>query len=214
MRSTSRFSSTPTIGWPTRSVGSCLTRAITQKLVSSCSRRDTSKWGDPRPILRSASLVALLFVPQLAAAPVAIAQGGDRAWMIGPFEKPTGVNPILTPNKSATFRPRPEDQPVHWEETATFNPAAVVRNGSVYVLYRAEDATGEQKIGYHTSRIGLAESADGLRFTRRPSPVLYAQNDAQAANESPGGVEDPRIVETEDGRYVMTYTQWNRQVPR
>jgi predicted GH43/DUF377 family glycosyl hydrolase len=134
--------------------------------------------------------------------------------MIGPFEKPKGVNPILTPNKAATFRARPEDQPVHWEETATFNPAAVVRNGSVYVLYRAEDATGEQKIGSHTSRIGLAQSTDGLRFTRRPSPVLYAQSDAQAANESPGGVEDPRIVETEDGRYVMTYTQWNRQVPR
>jgi beta-1,2-mannosidase len=141
-------------------------------------------------------------------------QDRDRTWMIGPFEKPKGVNPILTPNKAATFRARPEDQPVHWEETATFNPAAVVRNGSVYVLYRAEDATGEQKIGAHTSRIGLAQSTDGLRFTRRPTPVLYGQNDAQAANESPGGVEDPRIVETEDGRYVMTYTQWNRQVPR
>ena len=103
---------------------------------------------------------------------------------------------------------------MRWEETATFNPAAVVRNGAVYVLYRAEDATGEAKIGLHTSRIGLAESKDGLRFTRRAAPVLYSQNDAQAANESPGGVEDPRIVETEDGRYVLTYTQWNRKVPR
>jgi predicted GH43/DUF377 family glycosyl hydrolase len=124
------------------------------------------------------------------------------------------VNPILTPNKAAAFRPRPDSEPVHWEETATFNPAAVVRNGAVYVLYRAEDATGERKIGYHTSRIGLAQSSDGLRFTRRPSPVLYPQNDSQASNESPGGVEDPRIVETEDGHYVLTYTQWNRQVPR
>ena len=168
----------------------------------------------PRPILHAASLVALLLVPPLAPAAAARAQGGDRAWMIGPFEKPGGVNPILTPNKTATFRARPEDPLVHWEETATFNPAAVVRNGSVHVLYRAEDATGEQRIGYHTSRIGLAESTDGLRFTRRPAPVLYAQDDAQASNESPGGVEDPRVVETEDGRYVMTYTQWNRQVPR
>jgi predicted GH43/DUF377 family glycosyl hydrolase len=39
-------------------------------------------------------------------------------------------------------------------------------------------------------------------------------NDAQRGNEFPGGVEDPRITETEDGRYVMTYTQWNRDVPR
>jgi predicted GH43/DUF377 family glycosyl hydrolase len=164
--------------------------------------------------VRAAALVALVLVPRLAGSAGTFAQGGDRAWMLGPFEKPQGVNPILTPNKTATFRARPEDEPVHWEETATFNPAAVVRNGSVYVLYRAEDATGEQKIGYHTSRIGLAQSTDGLRFTRRPSPVLYAQNDAQASNESPGGVEDPRIVESDDGRYVMTYTQWNRQVPR
>ena len=163
---------------------------------------------------RSVAVLAPLILHTVGISTVVRGQDRDRPWMIGPFEKPKGVNPILAPNRTATFRTRPEDQPVHWEETATFNPAAVVRNGSVYVLYRAEDATGEQKIGYHTSRIGLAESADGLRFTRRPSPVLYAQNDAQAANESPGGVEDPRIVETEDGRYVMTYTQWNRQVPR
>ena len=163
---------------------------------------------------RSVAVLAPLILHTVGLSTVVRGQDRDRPWMIGPFEKPKGVNPILAPNRTATFRTRPEDQPVHWEETATFNPAAVVRNGSVYVLYRAEDATGEQKIGYHTSRIGLAESTDGLRFTRRPSPVLYAQNDAQAANESPGGVEDPRIVETEDGRYVMTYTQWNRQVPR
>jgi len=106
------------------------------------------------------------------------------------------------------------NQLVHWEEMATFNPAAVVRNGAVYLLYRAEDATGEAKIGNHTSRIGLAQSADGLRFTRRSAPVLYPQNDAQATYEWPGGVEDPRIVESDDGRYVVTYTQWNRSVPR
>jgi predicted GH43/DUF377 family glycosyl hydrolase len=145
---------------------------------------------------------------------VASAQGMPRPWMLGPFEKPRGVNPILVPNKQATFRPPGADAAVHWEETATFNPAAVVRDGKVYVLYRAEDATGETKIGFHTSRIGLAESGDGLRFARRETPVLFPSDDAQRANESPGGVEDPRIVETDDGRYVLTYTQWNRSVPR
>jgi len=29
-----------------------------------------------------------------------------------------------------------------------------------------------------------------------------------------GGVEDPRIVQSEDGTYILTYTQWNRDVPR
>jgi len=43
---------------------------------------------------------------------------------------------------------------------------------------------------------------------------LYPSTDDQRANEWPGGVEDPRIVETDDGTYVLTYTQWNRDVPR
>src|SRR5205823_1452587 len=38
--------------------------------------------------------------------------------------------------------------------------------------------------------------------------------DAQRPYEWPGGVEDPRIVEAEDGSYVLTYTQWNRRIPR
>jgi predicted GH43/DUF377 family glycosyl hydrolase len=137
-----------------------------------------------------------------------------RPWMLGPFEKPAGVNPVISPRRGSTFLSPVNDSSVHWEEYATFNPAAIVRQGRVYLLYRAEDATGDMKIGGHTSRIGLAESADGLRFTRRSAPVLFPSKDAQAALEWPGGVEDPRIVETDDGRYVLTYTQWNRDVPR
>ena len=145
---------------------------------------------------------------------------GERAraqwqpWMLGPFEKPAAVNPIITPGGERTFLSPMNDSVVRWEGFATFNPAAVVRDGKVYVLYRAEDATGRQAIGHHTSRIGLAESSDGLRFTRRAEPVLYPDKDAQAPYEWTGGVEDPRIVATEDGRYVLTYTQWNRDVPR
>ncbi|HEX2778323.1 MAG TPA: glycoside hydrolase family 130 protein [Gemmatimonadaceae bacterium] len=136
------------------------------------------------------------------------------SWMIGPFAKPRAANPVIVPDSASRFRSPMTDSVVRWEEYATFNPAAVVRNGRIFLLYRAEDTSGERKIGAHTSRLGLAESADGLHFTRRATPVLYPDRDAQSANESPGGVEDPRIVETEDGRYVLTYTQWNRDVPR
>jgi len=135
-------------------------------------------------------------------------------WMFGPFVKPVGVNPVVAPSAAATFRSPMSESVVRWEEYATFNPAAVVRDGKVFLLYRAEDATGETKIGGHTSRLGLAESADGLRFTRRSTPALYPDMDAQAKYEWPGGVEDPRIVEAEEGRYVLTYTHWNREVPR
>jgi predicted GH43/DUF377 family glycosyl hydrolase len=134
--------------------------------------------------------------------------------MFGPFEKPAQLNPAITPNAASQFRSPMSDTGVHWEAYATFNPAAVVKDGKVFVLYRAEDATGEMRIGGHTSRLGLAESRDGLRFTRRGAPVLYPDKDAQQRYEWPGGVEDPRIVETEDGTYVLTYTQWNRDLPR
>jgi len=127
----------------------------------------------------------------------------QQSWMLGPFTKPAHVNPVITPNPA-----------VAWEAYATFNPAAVVKDGKIFLLYRAEDATGRQEIGGHTSRLGLAESTDGLHFTRRATPVLYPDSDAQRQNEWPGGVEDPRIVETDDGTYVLTYTQWNRDVPR
>jgi predicted GH43/DUF377 family glycosyl hydrolase len=134
--------------------------------------------------------------------------------MLGPFTKANDVNPIILPSRTAEFRSPTNDSTVRWEETATFNPAALVKDGKVFVLYRAEDASGELRIGGHTSRIGLAESVDGLRFTRRPTPVLYPDSDAQRPYEWPGGVEDPRIVEAEGGGYVLTYTQWNRQTPR
>jgi beta-1,2-mannosidase len=156
-------------------------------------------------------ILRVLLLTVLCAGPLA---AQSVPWMIGPFTKPLAVNPILSPSAAATFRSPMNDSLVQWEAFATFNPAAVVRDGKVFVLYRAEDATGASIIGGHTSRIGLAESRDGVHFTRHPAPILYPDDDAQKGNEWPGGVEDPRIVEDEDGRYVLTYTQWNRQVPR
>lgn len=132
------------------------------------------------------------------------------SWALGPFLRPEGVNPVIKPNPTSIFADPVSLTPLKWEGLHTFNPAAVVRNGKVYVLYRAEDDSGEMAIGQHTSRLGLAESEDGLHFTTRPSPVFYPDNDDQKENEWPGGCEDPRITEAEDGTYVMTYTQWNR----
>lgn len=99
---------------------------------------------------------------------------------------------------------------MHWESLHTFNPAAVVRNGKVYVLYRAEDDSGAMQIGGHVSRLGLAVSTDGIHFQQQPLPVFFPDNDAQRSREVPGGVEDPRLVEAPDGTYVLTYTQWSR----
>ncbi len=127
------------------------------------------------------------------------------------FERVDTVNPILTPRPESHFSCPLKDREVRWEHDHTFNPAAVVRKGEVFLFYRAEDNSGTG-LAQHTSRIGLAKSRDGLHFKRLKKPILYPQNDAQQAHEWPGGCEDPRLVEREDGLYVMTYTQWNRKV--
>lgn len=45
-------------------------------------------------------------------------------------------------------------------------------------------------------------------------PVFYPADDNQKELEWPGGCEDPRVAVTEDGLYVMLYTQWNRKQAR
>jgi predicted GH43/DUF377 family glycosyl hydrolase len=161
------------------------------------------------------NLPCLTFAITLLVIPPAAAQrtieNGQRAtsWQIGSFNRPVSA-PVITPDKSALFDDPIRHAPVHWEALHTFNPAAIVRDGKIFVLYRAEDDTGEMQIGLHTSRLGLASSTDGVTFTRMPEPVFYPAPDAQQSREWPGGVEDPRIVETPQHTYVLTYTQWNR----
>jgi predicted GH43/DUF377 family glycosyl hydrolase len=70
------------------------------------------------------------------------------------------------------------------------------------------------QIGMHTSRLGLAVSEDGVHFTREATPIFYPAKDSEQAREWPGGTEDPRIVESPDGGYIITYTQWNRETYR
>jgi predicted GH43/DUF377 family glycosyl hydrolase len=136
------------------------------------------------------------------------------AWMLGPFTRPENAQPVITARPESVFSDPILDKPVHWEALHTFNPAAVVRDGKIYVLYRAEDDSGTMEIGMHTSRLGLAVSEDGEHFTREDTPVFYPAKDSEQAREWPGGTEDPRIVESPDGGYVITYTQWNRETYR
>jgi len=134
----------------------------------------------------------------------------EREWISGPWIRPSDA-PVITPRPESVFDDPVSGKPVHWEALHTFNPAAVVREGKVHVLYRAEDDSGEMKIGMHVSRLGLAVSEDGVHFERMAAPVFYPDRDAQADREQPGGVEDPRVAEAEDGTYVLTYTQWSRK---
>jgi predicted GH43/DUF377 family glycosyl hydrolase len=117
--------------------------------------------------------------------------------------------PLLTLQHSVSF-PRGEwrrlsQTPViapqgdGWESAGTFNPAVVMHDGKIAMLYRAQDKAG-------TSRLGYAESTDGIHFTRRPDPVLSPVEEY----EKGGGVEDPRLVLFGD-TYYLTYTGYNKK---
>jgi predicted GH43/DUF377 family glycosyl hydrolase len=86
-----------------------------------------------------------------------------------------------------------------WEAAGTFNPAVILHRGKFVMLYRAQDNNG-------TSRLGYAESSDGIHFTRRPQPVLSPE----VAYEKDGGVEDPRLVKF-GNTYYLTYTGYNKK---
>lgn len=85
-----------------------------------------------------------------------------------------------------------------FEAAGVFNPAVVkTPDGRYTMLYRAQDRKG-------ISRLGLATSTDGVRFTPEPEPVL----EPEAEYERGGGVEDPRLVKIDD-TYYLTYTAYN-----
>jgi predicted GH43/DUF377 family glycosyl hydrolase len=134
-------------------------------------------------------IVLLLLAVSLAfAAPAADLPFG--AW------KRASNLPILSPQGSS------------WESAGTFNPAVTFFRakdankqdpGKFVMLYRAQDAAG-------TSRLGYAESSDGIHFTRRSEPVLSPETEY----EKDGGVEDPRLQKFGDTHY-LTYTGYNRK---
>lgn len=128
----------------------------------------------------------------------------------GLFVKVDSVNPILTPG-SGRFKCPILEKEIPWENKDVFNPSAIVKDGKVWLMYRAEDTIGRYN---GTSRIGMAVSDDGLHFTRLPEPVLYPDHDEQFSLEWEGGIEDPRVVKRPEGGYYMTYTSYDGKIAR
>jgi len=98
----------------------------------------------------------------------------------------------------ASNRPVIAPQGDGWESAGTFNPSVIRHDGQIVMLYRAQDSNG-------TSRLGYATSADGVRFIRRPEPILSPETEYERG----GGLEDPRLVKIDD-TYYLTYTGYNK----
>lgn len=155
----------------------------------------------------------LFFIVLFPFTSLVTAQQRLPSWALGPFIRPVNANPILSPDSQSVFFDPMSKKNVAWEAGDVFNPAAAIKGNKIYVLYRAEDKSA-MGIGKRTSRLGMAESSDGIKMKKTSKPVFYPNEDGQKQNEWPGGCEDPRIAVTDDGLYVMLYTQWNRKVAR
>lgn len=133
-------------------------------------------------------------------------------WDFQSFYKPAD-NPVLQSDSTLTFFCPVRNEEVQWQKADVFNPGAIVKDDRIYLLVRSED-NPDAILGGRTSRIGLAFSEDGLHFNTYPEPVLYPDGGEFMKYDYPGGCEDPRIAETEEGLYVMAYTSWNRDIAR
>lgn len=131
---------------------------------------------------------------------------------INGFYKPK-ENPVIKADSTFTFTDPITKRLVKWQKADVFNPAAIVKDNKIYMLYRCEDnpAAG---LANRTSRLGLAESGDGINFKKFPTPVLYSDSGKYMQYDYPGGCEDPRLVQTEQGLYVVAYTAWNNKIAR
>jgi beta-1,2-mannosidase len=135
----------------------------------------------------------------------------ERDWVIAPFEKVDSLNPILKASASNQFTCPILKKNVAWQRKDVFNPAVVVRDGKIWMIYRAEDTIGKYA---GTSRLGLASSIDGLHFKTELAPIFYPDEDKMKMYEWEGGCEDPRIVQRNDGTYIMTYTAYDGKTAR
>ncbi len=109
-------------------------------------------------------------------------------WAIGPFVK-YAANPILSPAKAS------------WESWNVYNPGAIFDHGRFRMLYRGQENIADGEHNRTLSRIGYAESPDGVTFHQNADPVI----DATEPFESRYGCEDARLVKYR-GVFYAFYT--------
>lgn len=131
----------------------------------------------------------------------------DKGWTMDGFVKADSLNPVLLPSSTEKFTCPVSKLPVAWNEKNVLNPSAVVKDGKVYLLFRSQDSA-------MTSRLGLAVSDDGLHFSKMNEPVFFPAEDSMKKYEWKGGVEDPRLVESDNGLYILTYTAYDGKTAR
>lgn len=106
-------------------------------------------------------------------------------------------NPIATYNKENS-----------WESKAVFNPAALLLESKVHLVYRAMSED-------NTSVFGYALSSDGIHIEYRSANPIYVPREPFEQKLEPGGnsgCEDPRLTLLGDKIY-MCYTAFDGKNP-
>lgn len=127
--------------------------------------------------------------------------------LLGEVEGAEGVVPEQIVNAGQTaagalrrFAQNPVLEPIKehpWESKCVFNPGAINLNGRVYLVYRA---MGKDNI----SRLGLAVSEDGFKFTQRLETPIFEPGRVSEGK----GCEDPRLTLVGE-RIYMAYTAYD-----
>jgi predicted GH43/DUF377 family glycosyl hydrolase len=113
-------------------------------------------------------------------------------------------NPLLSPRSY-----------LGWEKEGVFNPAALLINNTVHLLYRAIGSDGVSRVGYAQSEDG-EHFSEGLEYPifsfkqskplglkeKKYDPVMYP------SGGSWGGAEDPRAT-CLDGKVYMTFNAFD-----
>ena len=147
--------------------------------------------------------IGLLGLP-LAAPGAEEASRGLPDWALGPFSPVTAASAPLPPQSTAVFACPLAEKPVAWEAAGTLFAGAAVRDGKLVFLYEAVEARAG---GGKVSRLGLADSSDGVTSRRLPAPVLFPAADDERVREWPGGCADPHLIDAENNGWVLLYTQ-------
>lgn len=85
------------------------------------------------------------------------------------------------------------DNPHWWERNGIFNAGATEYKDQIILIYRAYD---DDRI----SRLGLANSRDGVHFTLHDHPII----DTDPTDEFERmGIEDPRVTKVDDTYYIV-----------
>ncbi len=109
-------------------------------------------------------------------------------------------NPIILPNEY-----------ILWEKKAVFNPAALLDNGKVHLVYRAISHDDNSVLGY-------INGEDGINFDHNTKQLCYTHEKVTrkklrkinyaSGGGGEGGCEDPRLIKIEDRVYLL-YTAFN-----